>query len=135
MEATVHHHPDSGSVARASRLRVAVAATSALVLAAASATAGPGPAAAPPVPPPAGRAPRRVVPVPSIAQRQSAAATAAPGDRIELADGSYILSAGISLSRSGTAAAPITIAAAHVGKVDLTGSTGFTFGDVSFVAV
>jgi poly(beta-D-mannuronate) lyase len=127
VEAAVTTHPDSRNTARTGCRRAAVTAASALVLAAPPATAG--------TDRPAVTAPPRVVPVASIAELQNAAANASPGDRIELADGTYKLSAGVRLSRSGTAAAPITIAAAHVGRVDLTGSTGFAFGDVSYVTV
>lgn len=131
----MHHHPDSGRAARALWMRAAIAATSALALMSTSAMAGPGPAAATAATADTIAAPLRIVPVTSIAELQNAAANAVPGDRIELADGSYKLSAGVRLTRSGTAAAPITVAAAHLGKADLTGSTGFTFGDVSYVTV
>jgi poly(beta-D-mannuronate) lyase len=85
----------------------------------------------------AGDAPRpaRVVSVTSVAALQRAAAAAAPGDRIELADGSYSTSGTIQLTRSGSATAPITIAAAHVGKAEIKGAAGFGFGAIANVTV
>jgi hypothetical protein len=80
-------------------------------------------------------APTRVISVTSVAQLQSAASQAQPGDRIELADGSYSTSKAIALSKSGTSAAPITIAAAHTGKAEIKGTDGFSFGGISYVTV
>src|SRR6266542_2493544 len=76
-----------------------------------------------------------VIRVSSISQLQAAADRAVPGDRIELADGTYTTSGPIRLTRSGTAGAPITIAAQHVGAAEIRGSAGFTFGTVSYVVV
>jgi Chondroitinase B/Carbohydrate binding module (family 6)/Carbohydrate binding module (family 35) len=76
-----------------------------------------------------------VIRVSSISQLQGAADRAMPGDRIELADGVYTTSAPIRLTRSGTASAPITIAAQHVGAAEIRGSDGFTFDPVSYVVV
>jgi hypothetical protein len=74
--------------------------------------------------------------VTSISALQSALGSAAPGDVIELADGSYSTSSTITISRSGTAAAPITVRAQHVGGATITGSGGFAFGSgVSNVAL
>src|SRR3954451_7554684 len=61
-------------------------------------------------------APTKVISVSSVAALQSAVKQAQPGDRIELADGSYSTSSAIALTKSGTASAPITIAAQHTGK-------------------
>jgi hypothetical protein len=77
----------------------------------------------------------RLVPVSSIAELKSALAAAQPGDRIELADGTYTSGGAISISRSGTAAEPITIAAKNVGKAEIKGSAGFAFGAVAHVTV
>jgi Chondroitinase B len=82
-----------------------------------------------------GAAPRRVISVTSLGQLRTAVSHAQPGDRIELADGSYSNGSTIALTRSGTATAPITIAAAHTGKAEIKGSAGFSFGAVSHVAV
>jgi hypothetical protein len=82
-------------------------------------------------PPPPGR----IVTVSSIAQLQSAADAAQPGDRIELTDGTYTVSSPIQLTRSGTAAAPITVAAQHTGAATLTGSGGFQLGTVAYVTI
>src|SRR5207302_4451737 len=70
-----------------------------------------------------------------ISALQSALGSAAPGDVIELADGSYTTSSTISISRSGTASAPITVQAQHVGGATITGSGGLSFGGVSYVVV
>ncbi len=64
--------------------------------------------------------------VTSISALQSAVSSAAPGDVIQLADGSYSTSSTINLSKAGTASAPITIQAEHVGGATITGSGGFT---------
>jgi Chondroitinase B/Carbohydrate binding module (family 35) len=61
----------------------------------------------------------------SVAALQSALGSAAPGDVILLADGTYSTSNTITISRSGTATAPVTVAAQHVGGAQLSGSGGF----------
>ena len=66
--------------------------------------------------------------VTSISALQKAVAAAAPGDVIELADGSYSTSSVIQLSRPGTAAAPVTVRAQHTGGAQLSGSGGFAIG-------
>jgi hypothetical protein len=63
--------------------------------------------------------------VTSISALQSAVSGAAPGDVIELADGSYSTSSTINLSKAGTAGAPITIRPEHVGGATISGSGGF----------
>ncbi|MET1073226.1 MAG: polysaccharide lyase 6 family protein [Umezawaea sp.] len=68
-----------------------------------------------------------VVRVTSLAALQTALNAAAPGDRIEVAAGTYTTSAAIAIKKSGTSAAPITVTAATVGKVEIKGSTGFSF--------
>jgi poly(beta-D-mannuronate) lyase len=78
--------------------------------------------------------PARVVTVSSVSGLQSAVAQAQPGDTIQVADGTYTTSGPIRLSRSGTATAPITVTAAHVGKAVIRGSDGFAFGG-AFVVV
>jgi parallel beta-helix repeat protein len=77
----------------------------------------------------------RVVAVSSIAQLQAAADNALPGDLIELADGVYPTAGPVRLTRSGTASAPITVAAQHLGRVEIGGTDGFAFGAVSSVVV
>jgi hypothetical protein len=77
----------------------------------------------------------RIVTVSSIAQLQSAANAALPGDRIELTDGTYTVSSPIQLTRSGTATAPVTVAAQHTGAATLTGSAGFQLGTVAYVGI
>src|SRR4051794_6031326 len=72
--------------------------------------------------------------VTSISALQSALGSAAPGDVIELAGGPGSTSSTISISRSGTASAPITVQAQHVGAATITGSGGFSIG-ASYVAV
>jgi hypothetical protein len=74
--------------------------------------------------------------VTSLSALQSALGSAAPGDVIELADGSYSTSSTIGITRSGTATAPITVRAQHTGGATITGSGGFAFGGgVSNVAL
>jgi endoglucanase len=77
----------------------------------------------------------RVITVSSIAQLQAAADAAQPGDRIELVDGVYTTSGSIPLRRSGTASAPITVAAQNVGGAEIRGSAGFSFADSDHVVV
>jgi hypothetical protein len=72
--------------------------------------------------------------VTSISALQSALGSAAPGDVIQLADGSYSTSSTISISKSGTVSAPITVQAQHAGGATITGSGGFSIG-ASYVAV
>jgi hypothetical protein len=79
--------------------------------------------------------PTRVITVSSISALQSAANSAQPGDRIELTDGSYTTSGPISFQRSGTSAAPITIAAQRVGGAEIRGTSGFSFSNSDFVVV
>lgn len=74
--------------------------------------------------PSASAAPVRVT---SLAALQSALDTAKPGDTIALADGSYSASATLSIKRSGTTSAPVTVTAEHVGKATITGSKTFSF--------
>lgn len=77
----------------------------------------------------------RTITVSSIAGLQSAADAAVPGDRIELTDGTYTTSGSITLRRSGTATAPITVAAQRVGGAEIRGTAGFAFSNADFVAV
>jgi poly(beta-D-mannuronate) lyase len=61
---------------------------------------------------------------------------AAAGEVIQLADGSYSTSSTISISRSGTASAPIVVEAQHAGGATITGSGGFSIGSsVSYVTL
>ncbi|GIG62205.1 lyase [Longispora fulva] len=78
----------------------------------------------------------RIVPVASVAALRTALGRAQPGDRIELADGVHTTTSPILVPRSGTAAAPVTVAAAHLGRAEITGTAGFAFGSgVSHVVV
>lgn len=73
--------------------------------------------------------------VSSLSALQTALNGAAPGDRIVLANGSYSASTSIKISKSGTSTAPITVAAAKVGGVTISGKAGFSFGTVSNVVI
>ncbi|MGW4057538.1 polysaccharide lyase 6 family protein [Amycolatopsis sp. NPDC004747] len=65
--------------------------------------------------------------VTSLAALQSAMDKANAGDTIVLADGSYSAGSTLSIKRSGTGSAPVTIAAEHTGKATITGSKTFSF--------
>ncbi|GLY43772.1 lyase [Amycolatopsis sp. NBRC 101858] len=65
--------------------------------------------------------------VTSLPALQSALDKANPGDTIVLADGSYSAGSTLSIKRSGTDAAPVTVAAEHTGKATITGSKTFAF--------
>jgi len=65
--------------------------------------------------------------VTSLSALQSAMDKANAGDTIVLADGSYSASSTLSIKRSGTGSAPVTIAAEHTGKATITGSKTFAF--------
>jgi hypothetical protein len=75
--------------------------------------------------PPAAAA--QAVRVTSLPALQSALDKANPGDTISLADGSYAAGSTLSIKRSGTASAPVTVTAEHVGKATITGSKTFSF--------
>jgi hypothetical protein len=80
--------------------------------------------------------PTRVITVSSLSALQSAADSAAPGDRIELTDGSYTASTSLHIRRSGAAGSPVTITAQHISGAQIGGSSGFTFdGGVDFVVL
>lgn len=82
---------------------------------------------------PASSAPRTLT-VSSASQLSTALSQAQPGDRVEVASGDY--SSGlVRVGHSGTARAPITIAAASVGSVVFTGSGGLDLTGVSHVVV
>jgi poly(beta-D-mannuronate) lyase len=72
--------------------------------------------------------PQAIHVVTSISALQSALDSAAAGDVIQLADGSYSTSSTISISRSGSAGTPIVVQAQHVGAATITGSGGFSIG-------
>ena len=78
------------------------------------------------VPGPAATA-AQTVRVTSLSALQSALDKANAGDTIALADGSYAASSTLSIKRSGTASAPVTVTAEHVGKATITGSKTFSF--------
>ncbi|MEU0532374.1 polysaccharide lyase 6 family protein [Amycolatopsis tolypomycina] len=65
--------------------------------------------------------------VTSLAALQSAMDKANPGDTIVLADGSYSAGSTLSIKRSGSSSAPVTIAAEHSGQATITGSKTFAF--------
>jgi hypothetical protein len=65
--------------------------------------------------------------VTSLAALQSAMDKANPGDTIVLADGSYSAGSTLSIKRSGTSSAPVTVAAEHTGQATITGSKTFAF--------
>ncbi|MCE5185922.1 MAG: hypothetical protein LLF76_07335 [Planctomycetaceae bacterium] len=71
---------------------------------------------------PAGAA---MIHVNSVAGLQSAINSAVPGDNIIVENGIYTTSAQITVSRVGTAAAPIMIRAATIGGVEIAGTHGF----------
>jgi Chondroitinase B/Carbohydrate binding module (family 6) len=73
--------------------------------------------------------------VTSISALQSALNSAAPGDVIELADGSYSTSSTINISKAGSASAPITIQAEHVGGATISGSGGFSIASTASYVV
>lgn len=74
--------------------------------------------------------------VTSLSALQSALDKANPGDTIALADGSYAASSTLAIKRSGTASAPVTVTAEHVGQATITGSKTFSFaGGVSNVVL
>ena len=81
----------------------------------------------------ASRAPRTIA-VASTAELSTALTQAQPGDRIEVAAGDY---AGglVRVSRSGTAQAPLTIAAAQPGQVRFVGAGGLDLSGASHVVV
>ncbi|HKN55683.1 MAG TPA: polysaccharide lyase 6 family protein [Amycolatopsis sp.] len=83
--------------------------------------------------PPASAAQIRVT---SLSALQTALNSANPGDTIALADGTFTASSALTIKRSGTASAPVTVTAEHVGKAVIKGSTGFAFaGGVSYVVL
>src|SRR5256885_4565291 len=75
----------------------------------------------------------RTLSVSNAASFASAVADARPGDRIMVADGTYAGS--IAVNRSGTAAAPITIAAQTPGQAQLTAANAIQLGKVSHVVI
>jgi hypothetical protein len=80
--------------------------------------------------------PLRVITVSSLSALQSAADAAAPGDRIELTDGTYTASTSIHIRRFGSEGAPVTITAQHPSGAEIRGTSGFTFdGGVDFVVL
>src|SRR5689334_13244843 len=80
-----------------------------------------------------GRAPRTVS-VASMQALSSALAQAVPGDHVMVASGVYT-SGTITISRSGTAAAPITVSAASVGQTTISGSAKLLLAGASHVVV
>jgi hypothetical protein len=74
-----------------------------------------------------GQASAATVRVTSLSALQNALNAANPGDRIELADGTYTSNSAITIRRSGTSSAPVTVTAANTGRAEIRGSTGFSF--------
>jgi poly(beta-D-mannuronate) lyase len=64
----------------------------------------------------------------SVAELQASLKALAPGDTLTVKNGTYDVPATLTLTTTGTAAAPITIKAESVGGVTLTGKGGFRFG-------
>ena len=64
----------------------------------------------------------------SLSALQTSLDTARAGDSVVLADGDYPTGV-ITIRRSGTAGAPITITAAHGGRARIGGTAGFVFAD------
>jgi poly(beta-D-mannuronate) lyase len=91
----------------------------------------------PPVPPPSGGTPpapdggdgipaaKRTLVATSLEELEGLIAGAVPGDRIELADGTYVTSNPIEVSCNGTEADPIVITARNVGGATIGGAAGF----------
>jgi poly(beta-D-mannuronate) lyase len=77
----------------------------------------------------------RTVTVSSVSALQTALSNAQPGDQVQVADGTYTTSAALKVTRSGTATAPITVTAQHVGKARFTGRGNFSFGTVGYVVI
>jgi Chondroitinase B len=75
----------------------------------------------------------RTLSVSTSAALASALASAQPGDRILVADGSYATP--LKVTRSGTVTAPITIAAQNPGRAQLNDADAIQFGQVSNVVV
>jgi Chondroitinase B len=124
----------NGRSRRHSVSTVAVVATTAIVL---TLTGAVSPGVASPLPdrlPGSDDAAARVIAASSVAQLAAALAQARPGDRIEVADGVYS-SGPIRLTRSGTAAAPITVAARNPGRAEIRGTAGFEFAGASHVVI
>ncbi|KJL34785.1 polysaccharide lyase 6 family protein [Microbacterium azadirachtae] len=67
------------------------------------------------------------VTVSSLAQLQSAITAAQPGDTIILSNGTYAVGSPIAVTGGGATGNPVTIKAATVGGVTLTGTSSFTF--------
>lgn len=63
--------------------------------------------------------------VDSIAALKAKINDAEPGDTITVKDGLYATNSAITVKRGGTAAKPVTIAAEHLGGVEITGTNGF----------
>ncbi len=75
----------------------------------------------------------RTMTVNTSAGLSAAVAGAQPGDRILVADGVY--AAAVTVNRSGTASAPITIAARNAGRAQLTTPNAIELGRVSHVVI
>jgi poly(beta-D-mannuronate) lyase len=67
----------------------------------------------------------RTVRVATVLELAKAAATAKPGDRILLADGTYTLNNPVALTASGSPLARVVIAAENIGKAIIKGKAGF----------
>ncbi|GAA2409805.1 polysaccharide lyase 6 family protein [Streptomyces glaucosporus] len=77
----------------------------------------------------------RTITVDSAKELLKALAGAAPGDRVELAPGSYRWNEPVTLQAAGTKEAPITVASARRGKAVLDGTAGFAFGRAEHLVI
>jgi poly(beta-D-mannuronate) lyase len=73
----------------------------------------------------AGRLAAAVITVSSLPELQNAINNAVPGDAIILKNGLYTATEDILISKQGTAAQPIAIAAQSIGEAEITGTGGF----------
>ncbi|MFQ5809452.1 MAG: polysaccharide lyase 6 family protein, partial [Armatimonadota bacterium] len=75
----------------------------------------------------------RSVVVSSVGALQEALADARPGDRIEVADGTYETTERLRINRSGTAEEPIVVRARNRGGAVIAGRYGFAFDSAAYV--
>jgi hypothetical protein len=82
------------------------------------------------------RQPERAVRVRSLAELQAAIDQVGAGDRIELDSGTYATESAVRIAGTqGQPGAPVTIAAARVGRTEITGPYGFDIEDSAYVVL